>query len=469
MRVSRITQEIRTIPPLNAREHDLGKDAPDAIRLVAGMLRRGEVGEALRERRRVATWSASETGLHSPARIEERGTAVRIRRDGQSLLIARSGSGPEALRDAVREAARRGGGAPFFKAVRSAPEGASAQAPELHPEGEVASAALATALARAIPDPRGLSLSVQISRIVLERAVITPRDFLPCGDATRLEASGVINRPEGTRSFAFQSSGPFETAVIALTSALAEAIRPAPRVSPSEGVMDVVFSPSASAVFWHEVVGHPLEAAGGEGSSVLARVLDAAVGPAGFDVIDDATRLDLPGGYVVDDEGVAARPVALVRDGRVAGILTDRRGAGPTGSNGHGRTPNYRRPPRARMSNLVVPPGEATVAELLDRCGEGLYVTHISAGAADPESGRFVLFVDGAEMIRRGRLAAALTPFSLSGEILSALGRVDPQRGNQSLPAIGLSVCIKGGDALPVGGSAPAVLVRSLKVRVSKR
>ncbi|MEO6325406.1 MAG: TldD/PmbA family protein [Thermoanaerobaculia bacterium] len=454
---------------MNARAHDLGKDSDDAIRLVAGMLRRGETGEALRERRRVAIWSASETGLHSPARIEERGTAVRIRRDGQSLLIARSGNGPEALRDAVREAARRGGGAPFFKAVRRPPDAPFTPAPELHPESEVASAALATALARAIPDPRGLSLSVQISRIVLERAVITPRAFLPCGDATRLEASGVINRPEGTRTFAFQSSSPFEAAVLALTSALAEAIRPAPRVSPAEGEIDVVFSPSASAVFWHEVVGHPLEAAGGEGGSVLARVLDAAVGPAGLDVVDDATRADLPGGYVVDDEGMAARPVALLRDGRVAGVLTDRRSSGRADSNGHGRTPDYRRPPRARMSNLIVPPGRSSVAELVERCGEGLYVTHISAGAADPESGRFVLFVDGAEMIRRGRLAAALTPFALSGEILSALGHVDPNRGNQSLPALGLSVCIKGGDALPVGGSAPAVLVRKLKVRVSKR
>jgi hypothetical protein len=93
--------------------HELGEDAAEAVRLVAGMLRRGESGEALRERRTVESWTANEAGLLSPATYEEAGTAVRVRRERESLLVARPGVGPAALREAVRDAARRAGGAPF--------------------------------------------------------------------------------------------------------------------------------------------------------------------------------------------------------------------------------------------------------------------------------------------------------------------------------------------------------------------
>ena len=141
---------------------DLMRDAADAVKLVSGLLRRGESGEAFRERTRTETWTASESGLLAPALAEESGTAVRIRREGSLLLVARSGAGPEALRDAVREAGRRAGNAPFFKAHRGAPPAglpAEVQRPD---EEEGRTAALAAAFARALPDPRGLALSVEV-------------------------------------------------------------------------------------------------------------------------------------------------------------------------------------------------------------------------------------------------------------------------------------------------------------------
>ena len=73
---------------------DLMRDADDAVKLVSGLLRRGESGEAFRERTRTETWTASESGLLAPALAEESGTAVRIRREGSLLLVARSGAAP---------------------------------------------------------------------------------------------------------------------------------------------------------------------------------------------------------------------------------------------------------------------------------------------------------------------------------------------------------------------------------------
>lgn len=447
---------------------ELARDADEAVRLVSGLLRRGEAGEALRERVRTETWTATESGLLSPATSEESGTAVRIRRDGTLLLVARSGAGPEALRDAVREAGRRAGNTPFFKVHRAAGGPPPVRAFERPEDEEGRTAALAAALARAFPDPRGLTAALQLSRVVTERTVVTPRALLPCGVRTRFVVAGTVRRAGAERPFSFQSARPFAEAADALALALREATRPSPGLPPSPGPVDVVFSPSAASVFWHEVVGHPLEADAGERGSVLSRVKGAAVAPAGLDVHDDPGRADLPGAYGVDDEGSIARAVPLLVGGVVSGLLADRR-SGAVESNGHGRTPSFRRPPRVRMSNLVASAGSASLEELLDRCGEGIYVREVAGGTADPESGRFVLLVAAADAVRRGRRSAPLAPFALGGEILSALGSIEEVWGDEVLPATGLSECVKGGDAVPVGGAAAALLVRGLVARTGRR
>ena len=102
---------------------ELEADPAEAVRLVAGMVRRGEGGEAFREKRRVLAWSATEAGLLSPSFVEERGTAARIRRGRETLLIARSGTSLDSLREAVREASRRSGSSPrsAARATRSRP------------------------------------------------------------------------------------------------------------------------------------------------------------------------------------------------------------------------------------------------------------------------------------------------------------------------------------------------------------
>ena len=113
--------------------------------------------------------------------------------------------------------------------------------------------------------------------------------------------------------------------------------------------------------------------------------------------------------------------------------------------------------------------GRASLDELLERCDQGIYARDVVSGSADPESGRFVLLVSAADSIRRGRRGAPLAPFALAGEILSALSSIEETWGNEVLPATGLSVCAKGGDAVPVGGAAPALLVRGLFARTARR
>lgn len=439
---------------------DLAEDADDAIRIVSGLLRRGDHGEAFRERRTVVAWSASEAGLQTPSVSEERGTAVRIRSGREALLFAREGDGPESLREVVRDASRRAGGAPFLKARLGARRPAPGSRTGV---AEEETALLSSAIARALPDPRGLSLELTVSRISLTRAVITSRAVHRCGTTASLVASGLVRRAAGSRPFAFQSAEPYPGAVEALAHALKAAARPVATAPAPEGPVDVVLSPAAASVFWHEVVGHPLEADGGPRHSALARVANATVAPPGLDVTDDPSAPHLPGSFRYDDEGTPACRVPLLENGRVVGFLTDRRTGGDE-SNGHGRAADYRRPPRPRLSNLVVAPGDASLPELLERCGTGLLVHEIAAGSLEPESGRFLLLVAAAESVRRGRTGAPVAPFALSGDALSALRHLDPARGSTALPAEGLGLCMKGGEAVPVGGVSPAILLHGLRV-----
>jgi TldD protein len=106
--------------------------------------------------------------------------------------------------------------------------------------------------------------------------------------------------------------------------------------------------------------------------------------------------------------------------------------------------------------------GRATRDELLDACGTGLYVREIAAGHTDAESGRFTLFVESADLVRRGRLGAPVAPFVLTSDVLTALRNLYVEPGEVSAPASGLGLCVKRGEPLPVGGASPAILLRGL-------
>ena len=65
---------------------------------------------------------------------------VRVRRGGDSLLVARAGDGPDALREAIREAGRRGGASPFLKTSRPRRGTAETAEPDEDLAGPIAAA-----------------------------------------------------------------------------------------------------------------------------------------------------------------------------------------------------------------------------------------------------------------------------------------------------------------------------------------
>ncbi len=148
-------------------------------------------------------------------------------------------------------------------------------------------------------------------------------------------------------------------AIRRLASQLTDQVK-APLVEPFVG--PAMLSGRAAGVFFHEIFGHRIEGHRQKDETdgqTFAKSVGLPVLPEFLSVIFDPTLRsaagsDLNGTYRYDDEGVAARRVAVIDHGILKTFLMSRSpAAGVSGSNGHGR----REPGSeivARQSNLLV-------------------------------------------------------------------------------------------------------------------
>jgi len=296
-----------------------------------------------------------------------------------------------------------------------------------------------------------------------------------------LERRAAIVRPEYWREihapllFRLESSVPGSCSVLATwrhpgLRGWAESVYPQGQRKlwrPTGGdTLPVVFAEGTSGVLMHELVGHLLE---GDildrGQSPLANAESAIVGPPSLSVTDDPTRFDLPGAFSVDDEGIQAEPIELLKGGVVCGALCDRFTADRLGHTpGRGRRATWNRAPVPRMSNLIVHPGETDPAAMENEIKNGLLVTRLGGASVDPRSGQVILRAEQGWELRHGRRRRALAPFEVGGNVSAILRAIDSDLGNDSTPEWRLGWCLKAGHPLPTGSQAPTILVRSLEV-----
>jgi predicted Zn-dependent protease len=170
------------------------------------------------------------------------------------------------------------------------------------------------------------------------------------------------------------SALPSDDDIVALVKGVlddARALEKAPVADPWAG--PVILSGRAAGVFFHEVFGHRVEGHRQRSEisgQTFTRDLEKGILPRFLSVRDDPTvvqygDVNLMGHYLFDDEGVAAQPVELVKDGRLKTFLTSRLPiAAVPKSNGHGRK-EVGRPVVARMGNLLVQPSHVVSVEEL--------------------------------------------------------------------------------------------------------
>jgi len=422
--------------------------------------RRGEIGELFAEDLAELSLAWRDGAIRETSVRRESGTAARRRSDGREHLAFVSGSDEAAAREAIRAVRAEAGLSPL--PIRAARSAETEDGAELFPDGDRWARRLTSLLARHAPRHELVFRLRDSARRVLAdggRRGASARRLLSIeGRVTAMSRAG-----DETRAFAFHAPAS-DASADELRAALAAAVTPRDRpVPPPSGETDVVLAGGCAAVFFHEVLGHPLEA--DAGVSPLRSLPDARVAVAALDVTDDPRRLDLFGGYESDDEGTAPRPARLVASGLLGAPLADRSHAEGGSGSGHGRRASAADAPRPRGSNVVVAAGSADPDEMLRRLHDGLWIEELDGGSVEIASGRFRLRFPRARRVRRGRLADEISRGVIAGDLLPALGAVEPAFGRESRPCRSFGWCARDGQVLPVGGAAPDVLVRRLHVR----
>jgi len=260
-----------------------------------------------------------------------------------------------------------------------------------------------------------------------------------------------------------------------------QALRRAPVMEPYTG--PAILSGRASAVFFHEILGHRLEGhrqkREEEGQTFTRRVNDAIL-PPGFSVYFDPTLsqlggTDLAGYYRYDDEGVRARRVTAIDRGVLKTFLMSRAPIeGFANSNGHGRR-QLGFEPVARQSNLIVqvatPRTRAQLKQMLidqvrsQRKPFGLLFDDIEGGFTITTRGFpnafevlpimvYRVFPDGREELVRG-VDLIGTPLTVFSKVTAADDQV----------AVFNGMCGAESGFVPVSAASPAVFISQIEVQ----
>jgi predicted Zn-dependent protease len=261
-----------------------------------------------------------------------------------------------------------------------------------------------------------------------------------------------------------------------------EELRRAPVTEPFDG--PAILSGRASAVFFHEVLGHRLEGQrqrGDEEGQTFTKDLGKPVLPAFLSVADDPTVTKfgstwLSGSYEYDDEGQKARRVDLIDDGVLKTFLMSRLPIASFGeSNGHGRAQTGR-VPTGRQGNLIVTstktePEAELRKQLIEEAKKqgkpfGLYFEDISSGFAvttrsSPQAFQVIplvvwrVYVDGRpdELVRGVSIVG--TPLAAMKRIIATGDKSEVFNGE----------CGAESGTVPVSAVAPAMLLSELETQ----
>jgi len=227
------------------------------------------------------------------------------------------------------------------------------------------------------------------------------------------------------------------------------------------GEYTVVLDPVLAGVFAHEAFGHLSESDFIYENDRLREImaLGRKFGSSELSIIDNATMPGLRGSYKYDDEGVLAVKTYLIKEGKLVGRLHSRETAAkmkekPTGN---ARAVNYRYPPIVRMTNTYIEPGTASFDDLISDIKEGIYVKNWYGGTTSMEM--FTFSAGEAYMIRQGKLAEALKPVVLTGNVFATLNNIDGIGNDLEMNQGG--GCGKGGQVpLPVSNGSPHIRIR---------
>jgi len=285
---------------------------------------------------------------------------------------------------------------------------------------------------------------------------------------------GLVRTFEGRGEQDLPAKSELEKQVGELATQL-DTLRTAPAAEPFDG--PALLSGRASAVFFHEVLGHRLEGQRQRGSQegeTFTKDVDKPILPAFLSVADDPTLesyagVHLNGYYAFDEEGQPAQRVELVDRGVLRRFLMSRMPITHfDSSNGHGRA-QAGRMPTGRQGNLIVTAATTVSDEklrsmLLDEVKKqnkpyGLYFADIASGYTLTQRVSPQAFQVVPQLVYRvyadGRPDELVRGVNIVGTPQASLMRIEAA-GDK--PAVFNGECGAESGSVPVSAAAPALL-----------
>ncbi len=232
------------------------------------------------------------------------------------------------------------------------------------------------------------------------------------------------------------------------------------------GPMEVVLGPGWPGILLHEAIGHGLEADfNRKGTSAFTGLVGQKVASELCTVVDDGTIPFRRGSLNVDDEGNPTHETVLIENGILRGYLQDKLSAGLMKApiTGNGRRQGYEHIPMPRMTNTFMKAGESAPEDIIKSVKRGLYAVQFGGGQVDITSGKFVFSASEAYLIEDGHITAPVKGATLVGDGPTVLRQVT-MVGNDLQLDMGVGICGKEGQSVPVGVGLPTIKIQEMTV-----
>ncbi|MDR2966562.1 MAG: TldD/PmbA family protein [Methanobacteriaceae archaeon] len=223
--------------------------------------------------------------------------------------------------------------------------------------------------------------------------------------------------------------------------------------TPPSGKFTIIADNDLTGVFIHEAVGHAVEAdLILQNDSILKDKIGVKIGSEIVNIVDDPSY-DGFGYYAYDVEGVETGKTQIVKNGKLASLLSSRESASKLNMKSTGNARSLvSDQPIVRMSNTYLEPGNMNFEELIEDIKEGIYLKGSRGGQVDTGKGIFQFNAAESFEIKDGEVKNPLRDVSLSGNILKTLNHVDALGSDFKLS---VGFCGKSGQTVPVGDGGP--------------
>ncbi len=237
-------------------------------------------------------------------------------------------------------------------------------------------------------------------------------------------------------------------------------------VAAPAGLMPVVLGAGWSGVLLHEAVGHGLEGDFNrkESSLFTGKVGELVTSPL-CTIVDDGTIAHRRGSLTIDDEGVPSQYNVLIKEGILQGYMQDKMNARLMGvkPTGNGRRESYAHLPMPRMTNTYMLAGQSRFDDLIASVDRGIYAPHFGGGQVDITSGKFVFSTSEAYLIEKGKITKPVKGATLIGSGIEVMQKISMVADKSELD-LGIGVCGKDGQSVPVGVGQPALKIDEITV-----